>query len=249
MKRRHELIANDVMGRPMHVWCFGNFGAPVVAFPTAAGFAHEWDRQGMVEALAGLIDGGRIKLYCPESNVAEAWTRRDSDPAWRLERHGAYERFVVESLVPWIRADCHSADMRLAVTGASLGAFYAANFALKFPETFRYALCLSGRYDMAHFGGGSESPDLYFNNPLAYVANLDGDALERVCGQTHLTLVCGQGAWEEGCIEETNALADLLERKGIPHARDIWGHDVSHDWPWWRRQAVFHLRNTFARQP
>ena len=245
MKRRHERLPNDPMGRPVHVWCFGHWGAPVVAFPTAAGFAHEWDRQGMVEALGDLIDGGKIKLYCPESNVAEAWTRRETDPAWRLTRHRAYEHFVLETLLPWIRQDCGGAEQRVATVGASLGAFYAANFALKYPEVFHYALCMSGRYDMAHFGGSQASPELYFNNPLAYVANLDGAALERVRGNTHLTLVCGQGAYEEGCIEETNALADVLEHKGIPHTRDIWGRDVRHDWPWWKRQAVFHLGRTF----
>ena len=34
-----------------------------------------WEAQGMIDALAPLLEGGRLKLYCPESNVAEAWTR------------------------------------------------------------------------------------------------------------------------------------------------------------------------------
>ncbi len=246
MKRRHEMIESPDMGRKMHVWCFGHYGAPVLVFPSAAGFAHEWDRQGMTEALAPLIDGGHIKLYCPESNVSEAWTRRDSDPAWRLSRHRAYERFILNTMLPWIRQDCHAPQIKVATTGASLGAFYAANFALKFSEAFHYGLCLSGRYNMAHFTDGAGGPDLYFNNPLAYVGNLQGDHLERVRAQTHLTLVCGQGPWEEGCIEETHALADLLAAKNIPHDRDIWGFDVSHDWPWWRKQAYYHLRRTFG---
>jgi esterase/lipase superfamily enzyme len=21
----------------------------------------------------------------------------------------------------------------------------------------------------------------------------------------------------------------------------VWGHDVAHDWPWWRRQLAHHL--------
>lgn len=246
MLRRHERIPSESMGRPVHVWCFGHFGAPVVIFPTAAGFAHEWDRQGMVEALAPLIDRGRIKLYCPESNVSEAWTRRENDPAWRLDRHAAYERFVLQDLVGFIRADCHAPSIRIATAGASLGAFYAANLALKQPELVHYALCLSGRYDMSHFTDGHPSAEAYFNNPLAYVTNLSGPALERVRKTTHLTLVCGQGAWEEGCIEETKRLAALLDSKGINHLCDIWGHDVSHDWLWWRRQAAMHLGRTFG---
>ncbi|MEM6453632.1 MAG: alpha/beta hydrolase-fold protein [Acidobacteriota bacterium] len=247
MIRRHEMIQSPELERHVHVWCYGHWGAPVVAFPTAAGMAHEWERQGMVEALRPLIDGGRIKLYCPESNVAEAWTRRETDPRWRIQRHQRYEHFVLATLAPAIRRDCGgNMALPLAVVGASLGGFYAANFALKAPETFTYALCLSGRYEMTHFTGGFNNLDVYFNNPLAYVANLSGESLARVQQNAHLTLVCGRGKWEEGCFEETHALADALTHKGISHYRDIWGTDVSHDWPWWQRQARYHLGMRFG---
>lgn len=244
MRRRHEQIDSPAMGRPVHLWCYGHFGAPVIAFPTAAGFAHEWERQGMVEALAPLLYAGKIKLYCPESNVAESWTRREGEHDWRMGRHRAYESFVVDTLVPLVSRDC-GGERRIAVAGASLGAYYAANFALKRPDLFHYALCLSGRYDMRSFTDGQTSADLYFNSPLAYVPGLAGEALERVRRQTHLTLVCGRGKWEEGCIEETAALGHLLRHKGVSCHVDFWGHDVSHDWVWWHRQAFFHLSRTF----
>ena len=246
MKRRHELIESAAMGRRMHVWCFGHWGSPVLVFPTAAGFAHEWDRQGMVEVLAPLINAGKIKLYCPESNVSQTLTDKETHPAMRMKRHLAYEHFILHELVPAIREDCNQGELRVAATGASLGAFYAANCALKFPEIFHYALCLSGRYNLEHFTGGFSNGDVYFNNPIAYGSNLEGAALERVQGSTHLTLVCGQGKWEEGCIEETHILANILATKGINHHRDIWGHDVSHDWIWWKRQALYHLNMTFG---
>lgn len=246
MRRRHEMVDSQHMGRKIHVWCFGHWGTPVVIFPTAAGFAHEWDRQGMVEVLAPLINSGRIKLYCPESNVSQTLTDKETHPKIRIQRHLAYERFVYEELVPGIRHDCGSSEIRIGAAGASLGAFYAANAALKRPEIFHYALCLSGRYDLAHFTGGYSDTDIYFNNPMAFVSNLHGEPLEQVRQQTHITLVCGQGQWEEGCIEETHQLADILQAKDIPHFRDIWGHDVSHDWIWWQRQTLYHFHKTFA---
>ncbi|MFN7960334.1 MAG: alpha/beta hydrolase-fold protein [Thermoanaerobaculia bacterium] len=245
MRRRHELIPSRSMGRRVNVWCYGHWGYPVVVLPTAAGFAHEWEAQGMVEVLAPLLYGGRIKLYCPESNVSETWTAKDGDPADRLVKHRAYEQFIVQELVPWVRQDCGSPEARLAATGSSLGGLYAANFALKFPETFSYALCMSGRYELTQFTGGFSNGDVYFNNPLAYVPNLGGEPLERIKRLTHVTLVCGQGPWEEGCIEETLALGQVFAAKGISHECDIWGHDVSHNWVWWQRQAVYHLGKTF----
>ena len=245
MFRKHDVIPSEAMGRGIHLWRFGEFGAPLLAFPSASGMAHEWDAHGMIDALGDLIRGGKLKLYCTESNVAEAWTRRESDPAWRIQRHQAFERYVVDELVPFIRHDCRTPDIRVAATGTSLGAYYATNFALKHPSVFHYALCMSGRYDITEFAGGLASPDVYFNNPMAYVSGLEGDPLQRVRSQTHLTLVCGQGKWEDGNVEETQKFARLLDAKGISHRLDLWGRDVSHEWVWWKRQAAFHLGATF----
>ncbi|MEM7166653.1 MAG: alpha/beta hydrolase-fold protein [Planctomycetota bacterium] len=245
MSKRHEMLECSSMGRRVHVWCYGHWGVPVVAFPTAAGFAHEWERQGMVSTLGHLIGSGRIKLYCPESNVAQSWTNKEDDPRTRVQRHQAYEGFVTHTLVPWIRSEC-GANIKMSAVGASVGGYYAANFALKYPEVFEYALCLSGRYDITEFTNGYSDNDVYFNNPLAYLPNLEGEALEHVRNNTHLSLVCGQGPYEEGCIEETQALADLCVEKGISHTRDIWGRDVAHDWGWWKRQTLFHFHQRFG---
>lgn len=243
---RHLMLPSPAMGRQVHLWTYGHFGAPVIVFPTAAGFAHEWQAQGMVDVLAPLLAAGKIKLYCPESNVSEAWTRKENAPAWRIQRHQVYERFVLDTLVPFIREDCRTSEIPIGLAGASLGGMYAATFALKHPETFNHALCMSGRYEVRNFTSGYDSPDVYHNNPLAFVPHLSGRALERVRRNTFLTLVCGRGKWEEGCIEETIALAAELERKEIPHERDLWGFDVAHDWDWWRRQVVYHLSRRYG---
>jgi esterase/lipase superfamily enzyme len=198
----------------------------------------------MVEAVAHLLEAGKLILYCPEGLDHESWLNHGLDPHWRAVRHNAYQDFVIFDLVPAIRADCRSTDLKIGLTGCSLGAYHAANFALKFPQIFHYALCMSGRYNLDDLTGPSNSTEIYFNNPLAYLYNLHGEALEQVRHQTHLTLVCGQGAWEEKCLRDTHRLADLLVEKGISHERDIWGHDVEHHWYWWRKQLVHHFGKT-----
>lgn len=242
---RHIMLPSTDLDRSVHLWAYGHWGAPVIVFPTASGMAHEWEHQDMIGALWPLIAEGRIKLYCVESNVADAWTRSHSDPRWRIYQHMLYEQFVLRTLVPWVRYDCQSPDLRIAVAGASLGAMYAVTLALKHPETFWWALGLSGRYEVRAFTGGLDNVDVYFNNPLAFVHNLHGSTLDRV-RQTSLTLVCGQGQWEENCIDETIALAGALQHKGVPHELDLWGHDVSHEWPWWRWQVAHHMGRRFG---
>ncbi len=246
MHRQAHLIPSELMGRKIYLWQYGSFGAPLLVFPSAAGMAHEWETHGMIEALEPLINAGRLKVYCVESNVAEAWTRKENDPAWRIKRHMAYEQFIVRELVPWIREDCRSPEIRVAVTGCSMGATYSVNFALKFPELFHYALCMSGRYDISEFAGNLQNADVYFNNPLAYAPGLNGEMLERIRRNTHVVLVVGRGKWEDGNTEETNALADVFEAKGISHQREVWGREVNHEWPWWRRQAQVYLGQKFG---
>jgi esterase/lipase superfamily enzyme len=36
-------------------------------------------------------------------------------------------------------------------------------------------------------------------------------------------------------------LKRILESKQIPAWIDIWGSDVNHDWPWWRKMMPYYL--------
>lgn len=246
MEGTYERLPSEAMGRDVHVWRYGWWGVPIMVFPSAAGFAHEWQKEGMIDTLEPFLRAGKIKLYCPESNVAEAFTR-EGNPLEKLAKHARYERFILETMVPAIRRDCHQPNAKIATVGCSLGGLYAALFALKFPETFHWALCMSGRYETRQFLSGYNGEEVYFNNPLAFVPGLSGNALQRIRENTHLTMVCGTGQWEEGCIEETIWLCDAFRAKGIPHDRDIWGKESAHHWSWWKKQCTYHFARMYGR--
>jgi esterase/lipase superfamily enzyme len=223
------------------VYAYGHYGRPVVAFPSENGEASDWEERGMVDALAFLLDAGRLKLYCVPSFDRESWTRDDLDLEDRANRHGHYEWWLLTRLVPFVQFDSHTHEV--IATGASFGAYHAANVCLKHADLFPVAICMSGVYDVSVQGGGRRGDAVYFNNPVDYVANLDGDHLEWLRGQASLLLVCGQGQWEDttGALESTRRFGSLLADKGIRHEVDLWGHDVPHDWPSWRRQIAHHL--------
>lgn len=247
MNRRVEKIFSPAIGREMDVLAFGHFGAPVIAFPSGGGQYFDFESNQMVAVIAPLINEGKIKLYCPGSPDNEAWLNSGIDTHWRAVNYNHYQNFLVDNLVGAIRFDCNSPDIRIGLVGCSLGAFHAVNFALKFPHIFNYALGMSGRYDTEKImGQSSSSPEVYFNNPMAYLPNLHDGALEHVRHNTHIALVCGQGPWEDKCLDETHALANILMEKGISHERDIWGFDVEHHWHWWRKQIVHHLGKRYG---
>jgi len=240
MSARHRLLESPDLGRRVHVWSFGEMGQPLVVFPSNAGVAHEWKEGGMIDALGPLLAAGKLKIYCPETNVSKSFSGHGG-MRWRMAHHHAYERFVMNTLVPFIRDDCRAPHARMITTGCSVGALYASLFVLKHPETFGQGLCLSGRYRTSWFFGGQSNDEVYLNDPLAFVPNLRGQALERVRRNAHLTVVVGTGAHEDGCIPETTEFGTVLKRKRIPSHVAFWGKESSHTYPWWQKQARHYL--------
>ncbi len=96
----------------------------------------------MVEAIASLIDAGRVKLYCVDSYDSQSWQAQDLPLEERARQHGFYESWILERVVPWIAADSGGSG-ELVATGVSFGAYHAANFALKRAELFPLAICQS----------------------------------------------------------------------------------------------------------
>jgi esterase/lipase superfamily enzyme len=234
---------SDAVGAPGTVIGYGHWGRPVLVFPSEQGKAYDFENNGMVGAVADLIDAGRVKLYCVDSYDAESWSNHAVPVEERARRHARYESWILNEVVPWIHQDC-GGPAEIATLGCSLGAFHAANFALKRADLFPLALCMSGNYDPASWNGwGERGTEAYFSNPLDYVAHLDGDHLQWLRGRLSLLLVCGQGAWEDstGSLPSTRQFAALLASKDIRHELDLWGHDVPHDWPSWRAQLAHHL--------
>jgi esterase/lipase superfamily enzyme len=222
---------------------YGHYGRPVLAFPSEQGRCWDYEDRGMVDSIAWLIEAGRAKLYCVDSFDAGSWHDHALPLEERARRHGWFEDWIVNHVVPWIASDCGGSTDGVLVTGCSFGAYHAANFALKRADLFPLALCHSGVYDVSVVGWGAAGDAVYFNNPAAYVSNLGGDHLEWLRGRVRLVLVCGQGQWEDttGALESTKRFAGLLASKGIGHEMDLWGHDVPHDWPSWRAQVAHHL--------
>jgi esterase/lipase superfamily enzyme len=222
---------------------YGHWGRPVLAFPAERGDAGEFERRGMIEAVGGLLEAGRAKLYCVDSFDGESWSNDAIALEERARRHSMYESWLFNEVVPFIQADSGGAA-EIVACGASMGAYHAANFALKRADVFGFAICMSGTYDPSLWNGWGERGDaVYFNNPMDYVAHLDGEHLGWLREQVSLLLVCGQGQWEDttGALDSTRAFASLLDSKGIRCELDLWGYDVPHDWPSWRAQFAHHL--------
>jgi esterase/lipase superfamily enzyme len=243
VKRESAELWSDAIGAAGTVIRYGHWGRPVLVFPSEQGRAADFENNGMLGAIGDLIEAGRVKVYCADSYDGASWSNREIPLEERARRHGSYESWIADTVLPWIYTDCGGVA-EVATVGCSLGAFHAANFALKRADAFPLALCFSGNYDPSSWHGwGERGTAAYFNNPLDYVSHLHGEHLDWLRNRVSLLLVCGQGQWEDttGALPSTRKFAALLGEKGIRHELDLWGHDVPHDWPSWRAQLAHHL--------
>ena len=243
MSRAVTELWSDAIGAAGTVIRYGHWGRAVLAFPTEGRGAWEFEDNGMTGAVASLIDEGRVKVYCVDSYDAASWSDQSLPLEERARQHGRYEAWILGEVLPWVYRDC-GGQVEVATLGCSMGAFHAANFALKRADLFPLAMCFSGNYDPAAWDAwGERGNEAYFNNPMDYVANLAGEHLEWLRSRLSMLLVCGQGQWEDttGALQSTKQFGALLAEVNIRHEVDLWGYDVPHDWPSWRAQLSHHL--------
>ncbi len=244
LRREHARLFSPAIGHELDIIAYGNAGTPVLVFPSSEGSANDYEGFGMIDALTPLMRAGKLRLYCVGSYDSQSWWAKQNPPHERAWRHSFYEDWIMNQVMPAIRRDVKDPHARLITTGCSFGAFHAANFTLKHPTHFRAALCMSGAYDIRWLlggMGGHHDDWVYFNNPIEYVPNLHGDLLNELRKKVFIALVSGQGNWEEKSLQSTREFWDVLTAKGVPNYMDLWGYDVAHDWPWWRKQIVFYL--------
>jgi len=223
------------LGQEVTVTRWGERGAPVLFFPTAAADAEEVERFQMVRALQPLLEQGRIKLYSVDSVAGQALIAgKSANEIGRVQ--SAYDGYLYHELVPAIRADAGAGD--IVVTGPSIGAFNALSLICRHPDVFSKAICMSGTYDITKWMNREVPSDHYFASPVHFLPNLgEGEQLARL-RQRFVLLTHGTGRWEEP--QQSWRVADVLGQKGVPNRVDAWeGRD--HDWPLWRDQLPKYL--------
>jgi esterase/lipase superfamily enzyme len=216
----------------MQLLVFGHAGTPLLVFPTSLGRFFEYEDRGMIAAVSWRYESGAMQAYCVDSVDAESWYNRSVHPRHRVERHMAYEAYLLDEVLPLIRVKNPARE--LAVTGCSFGGYHAMNFALRHPDRVTHAVTMGGAFDIQQFLDGYYDQDCYFQCPMHFLPSLnDPWYLERYHA---MRIVLGTGEYDM-CLGENRRLSGMLHEKNVPHWLDVWGNGTGHDWPWWQRMA------------
>ena len=228
------------LGLEMPIVVYGHAGTPVLLFPTAAADFLENERFFLVKSIEASLFAGRVRLFSIDSINSHAWMDRDVPIREKARRQALYSGYIEEEVVPYIRHVVGDPTARSLTTGASFGAFHAANAFFRRPDLFGGTIAMSGFYDLSRsYLDGYHDDNVYFNNPAYYVPNLSGHYLDFLQRESRIVIVTGQGAYE--APHNSRSFSEILQNKSIPHVLDVWGHDVRHDWPWWRKMLPHHL--------
>lgn len=227
----------------MEIAVYGHFGDALLLIPTAAADYLEYERFLLLKVIAPYVEAGRFKVFSVNSINSESWLNSEMQPKHKAIRHNDFNHYIRHEVVPYIRS-VTSENTPIYTCGASLGALHAANLYFKYPYHLDGFIAMSGVYDLTNYTKGFWDEDVYFNSPMHYLENMtDEYYLSRYRQAKHLHLLTGSGDYEDP--HASRVFSALLNHKGIPHELDVWGHDMSHDWPTWRAMLPHYLGTRF----
>ena len=229
---------SSVLNREMEFKVYGSTGVPVLALPARGGRFFDWENNGMPDAIAQLLNEGKIQLFCADSVDGEGVLNGDLPLRRRAEAQEKYFVYLTAELAPRILTlNKAEKGTKIWCAGVDLGAYQAVNCRLRRPNLFAGAVGMGGIYDLSRFWG-VENDDLVLRcSPLLYLQeNGIANKLALVKAEENSLILCaGQGAYEDDAKADTQALADVLQAQSLPAHLEVWGGDVSHDWYWWGR--------------
>jgi esterase/lipase superfamily enzyme len=233
MERRTTSWFSPHLQMEMPLVAYGHAGQTLLMLPTAAADYLEYERFYLVDAIKPFIEAGHIRAYSVNSVNRWSLLKKEMPPKLKAELLTRYDLYITDEVLPLIRNEAGD-DARPITTGASLGAFLAANEYFKHPDLFRGVIAMSGSYDIKSYLNGYHDDNVYFNNPIDYLSGMnDEHYLPMLRRADSIYILSGRGSYE--APDRSEQLSKVLNEKGIPHTLDLWGPDVNHDWPWWRK--------------
>lgn len=215
---------SPILGKETEMLIFGHSGVPVIIFPTSMGTYHQNKDFYLIESVSWFLDNGLIKIYCPDSVDEHSFYNEMIHPSDRIKNHTYYDSFILNEVVS--RACNETGHDKVVMAGCSFGGYQAINFALRHPDRVRDVFSMGGAFDIKNHLDGFYDENVYYNNPVDFLGSLSDENIWK------MGIVLGVGE-EDFCLPQNKRLAEIMQRKNIPHWLDVRPNAV-HDWPVWR---------------
>ena len=243
MNRQITSWYSPSLNKEMPIASYGHFGFALLLVPTAAADYLEYERFQLLDCLAPFINSGKMRVFSIDSMNNESWMNNKMIPEHKAIRHNQFNEYVHNEVVPFIRSQT-SQETMIYTCGASFGALHSMNLFLKRPDIINGVISMSGVYNLSEYTKGHWDDQVFFNSPEHYMPSLQDEwYLEKIRASHHIHIYTGSGDYEDP--EASRRFAGILHSKGIWYDLDVWGHDVPHEWPTWRKMLPHILETKF----
>lgn len=234
---------SPALQKDMPVAVYGHYGMAVLLVPTAAADYLEYERFKMIDALAPLIDGGKIKVFSVNSINLESWMNKEMQGEHKAIRHNDFNAYIYNEVIPFIKNNT-SWNTPVIISGASFGALHSMNLFLKRPDLINGVIAMSGVYNLMEYTNGFYDEQVYYNSPAHYMPNLtEHGILEQIRSSNRIHILTGSGPYE--APDAAKEFASILYNKGINYELSVWGEEWKHDWPTWLAMLPLFLDTRF----
>lgn len=242
MNREIHNWYSPALQKEMPIAIYGHYGFALLMIPTAAADYLEYERFELIEHLRPLIDQGKMKVFSINSINMESWMNKPMEGAHKAIRHNQFNQYVWEEVIPFIQ-NTTSVETPIITSGASFGALHAMNLFLKRPDLIKGVIAMSGVYDLMEYSDGYYDEQVYFNSPIHYIPNLTDHQLLEKIRSGKIIIATGSGNHEDP--NANNRFSGVLHSKSIPHELSVWGNDIHHDWPTWKKMLPHFIDSRF----
>ena len=97
---------------------------------------------------------------------------------------------------------------------------------------------MSGIYDIKHFLDDFYSDEVYYNNPVDFVPNMNRQPLLEKIREVDFRLVSYNTDRRK---EDAQRMSNVLRMKFIEHELDIWGLESDDEWDLWPQMLKTHI--------
>jgi esterase/lipase superfamily enzyme len=227
--REYQRWYSPTLSRDMELLVLGHAGARVLVFPTSMGRFFEWEDRGMADTLGEQLHNGWLQLFCVDSVDEESWYDRSKWPGDRAWRHELYDRYIYHEVLPFTRH--RNANPFMIATGASLGAYHAANFAFRHPDAIGRLVAMSGMFNIKELTRGYSDANVYAHDPSHYMSHIFDATWYDAIRRMNIIIAVGR---DDPHYDDNRHMSNVLWQRGIWHAFRTWD-GWAHDWPFWKQ--------------
>lgn len=130
MQRKITSWFSPCLQKEMPVAVYGHYGFALLLIPTAAADFLEYERFGLIDSIAPIIESGKVKVFSIDSINNESWMNYHAHPQHRTYMHKQWNYYIYDEVLPFIKSET-SPDTPVFTCGASFGALHASNLFFK----------------------------------------------------------------------------------------------------------------------